>query len=156
MIYKFRRDKQAVSTAVVMALFAIFIICEVCFVAEEDMWVRILCHIIILPIFLLGLRTPRYVYIEKGLIIVKYYLGRKILADIASVRRVTKDELAGSVRLMGNNGLFGYTGWHRKKGIGTYYLMAVNWEELALVTLENGKLYVINYPQELLDKAVNQ
>lgn len=61
------------------------------------------------------------------------------------------DELAGSFRLMGNNGLLGYTGWYRKKGLGIYYLMVVNWKELALVTLANGKQYVINYPQELLE-----
>ena len=98
------------------------------------------------------LRTPRYFYIEKDLVIIKYYLGRKVIADIQSVRHIDRQELKGTVRLYGNGGLFAYAEWCRSRNIGKFYLLAVNWDELALVTLVNGKKYVINYPSELLEK----
>ena len=119
---------------------------------QAPMWGLIAIGTLFLLLSASGLRTPHYTYIDEELIIVKYYLGRKVLADVASVRRITKDDLVGSFRLMGNNGFFGYTGWYYKKTIGRYYLAAVNWKELALVTLAGGKQYVINYPGELLEK----
>ena len=45
----------------------------------------------------------------------------------------------------------GYTGYFESMYIGKFQMYAVNKKELALVTLANGKQYVINYPQELLE-----
>jgi hypothetical protein len=44
----------------------------------------------------------------------------------------------------------GYTGHFENRYIGKYQMYAVNKRELALVTLNNGAQYVINYPRELL------
>jgi hypothetical protein len=96
------------------------------------------------------LRTPRYFYIDKDVIIVKFFLGSKVLEGIRSVRPVGKAELKRCARTFGNGGLMGYTGYFRSKELGDFQMLAVNKDELALVTLENGKQYVINYPQELL------
>ena len=98
------------------------------------------------------LRTPHYFYVEKDLIIVKFFLGRKVLENIQSVRPIEGVDLKRCARTFGNGGLMGYTGHFRSKELGDFQMLAVNKNELALVTLENGKQYVINYPQELLCK----
>ena len=98
------------------------------------------------------LRTPRYFYIEKDRIVVKLFIGSKVLEDVQSVRPILKDELKGTRRSFGNGGLMGYTGYFSNMYIGSFQMYAVSKDELALVTLNNGKQYVINYPQELLNK----
>lgn len=151
MIYRFRKQKGLIVSSIfgVLVLWGTFL--YIALWGNAPIGGLIAIGLLFSLIIVIGLRTPRYFYIEEDLIIVKFYLGRKVLTDIASVRSISMDELVGSFRLMGNNGLLGYTGWYRKKGLGTYYLMVVNWKELALVTLANGKQYVINYPQELLE-----
>ena len=102
------------------------------------------------------LRTPRYFYIDKDVIIVKFFLGSKVLEGIRSVRPVGKAELKRCARTFGNGGMMGYTGYFRSAELGNFQMLAISKEELALVTLENGKQYVINYPGELLDKSKEQ
>ena len=46
----------------------------------------------------------------------------------------------------------GSTGYFRTLKYGSFQMLAVNKNELAMVTLNNGKQYVINYPRELLEK----
>ena len=118
---------------------------------EGDMADRIVAPILFAVVFILVLRTPRYFYIEKDLIIVKFFLGSKVLEDVSAVRPIQKGELKGSVKSWGNGGLMGYTGHFENRYIGKFQMYAVNKKELALVTLANGKQYVINYPQELLE-----
>lgn len=154
MIYKFRRDWEVIVGTVLYMVIMWGVFFYIAFWGNAPIGGLIAIGAVIALPCATGLRTPRYVYIEKDLIIVKYYLGSKVLTDIASVRRVTKDELVGSFRLFGNGGFCGYTGWYRKKSIGTYFLMVVNWKELAFITLANGKQYVINYPQELFENKL--
>ena len=117
---------------------------------------RIVAPILFAVVFILVLRTPRYFYIEKDLIIVKFFLGSKVLEDVSAVRPIQKGELKGSVKSWGNGGLMGYTGHFENRYIGKFQMYAVNKKELALVTLANGKQYVINYPQELLRKQTEE
>lgn len=154
MIYKFRRSWEVIVGTVLSIVIMWGLFFYIALFGDAPIWGLIAIGAIFALVCATGLRTPRYVYIEKDLIIVKYYLGSKVLTDIASVRRVTKDELVGSFRLFGNGGFCGYTGWYRKKSIGTYFLMVVNWKELAFITLANGKQYVINYPQELFENKL--
>ena len=151
MIYKFRRDWEVVIGTVFACVIMWGVFFHIALFGNAPAGGLIVMGAIFALLCATGLRTPRYVYIEKELIIVKFYLGSKVLADIESVRCITKDELVGGFRLFGNGGFFGYTGWYYKKYIGRFYLMAVNYKELAIVTLTNGKKYVINYPQELLN-----
>ena len=112
---------------------------------------RIMVPIVFAVIYILALRTPRYFYIEKDLIIVKFFLGSKVLEEVSAVRPILKGELKGTSKSWGNGGLMGYTGHFENRYIGKFQMYAVNKKELALVTLANGKQYVINYPQELLE-----
>lgn len=151
MIYKFRRDWKVILVSV-LAIVGIPIVLCVAWLVEGDVealyampfWCLLMTGVI--------LRTPHYFYVEKDLIIVKFFLGRKVLENVQSVRPILKGELKGTKRSFGNGGLMGYTGHFENIYIGKFQMYAVNKNELALVTLENGKQYVINYPRELLCK----
>lgn len=150
MIYKFRRDWIVIAVTVAVVLLTLSVLYLVYFV-EGDMVSRIMVPIVFAVIYILALRTPRYFYIEKDLIIVKFFLGSKVLWDVCAVRPILKGELKGTIKSWGNGGLMGYTGHFKNRYIGKFQMYAVNKKELALVTLANGKQYVINYPQELLE-----
>ncbi len=155
MIYKFRRDWIVIAMTVAVVLLTLSVLFLVYFV-EGDMADRIVAPILFAVVFILVLRTPRYSYIEKDLIIVKFFLGSKVLEDVSAVRPIQKGELKGSVKSWGNGGLMGYTGHFENRYIGKFQMYAVNKKELALVTLANGKQYVINYPHELLRKQTEE
>ena len=149
MIYKFRRDWQVIIMTIALVLLTIYIVYMVYFV-EGDLTDRILLPIVFAVIYFLALRTPHYFYIEKDRIVVKLFIGSKVLEDIQSVRPILKGELKGTRRNFGNGGLMGYTGYFHSKELGSFQMLAVSKKNLALVTLNNGKQYVINYPHELL------
>ena len=149
MIYRFRRDWKVVVMTIAVVLLTINVIYDVYFV-EGDMADRIVTPIVFVVIWLLALRTPRYFYIEKDRIVVQFFIGCKVLDEIQSVRPILKGELKGKIKTWGNGGLMGYTGHFENMYIGKFQMYAVNKKELALVTLNNGEQYVINYPQELL------
>ena len=149
MIYRFRRDWKVVVMTIAVVLLTIYVIYDVYFV-DGDMADRIVTPIVFAVIWLLALRTPRYFYIEKDRIVVQFFIGCKVLDEIRSVRPILKGELKGKIKTWGNGGLMGYTGHFENMYIGKFQMYAVNKKELALVTLNNGEQYVINYPQELL------
>ena len=134
---------------IAVVLLTIYVIYDVYFVGG-DMADRIVTPIVFVVIWLLALRTPRYFYIEKDRIVVQFFIGCKVLDEIRSVRPILKGELKGKIKTWGNGGLMGYTGHFENMYIGKFQMYAVNKKELALVTLNNGEQYVINYPQELL------
>ena len=155
MIYRFRRDWKVIAMTLAVVLLTIYVLYDVYFV-DGDMADRIAAPIAFTVIYFFALRTPRYFYIEKDRIVVQFFIGHKLLDDIQSVRPILKGELKGNIRTWGNGGLMGYTGHFENMYIGKFQMYAVNKKELALVTLNNGAQYVINYPMDLLDKSKEQ
>ena len=150
MIYRFRRDLKVIILSALTIVSIPIVLCFAWFV-EGDVEALIALPLWIVLMTAVILRTPRYFYIEKDLIIVKLFLGSKVLDNVRSVRPILKGELKGTRRSFGNGGLMGYTGYFKNVYIGSFQMYAVNKDELALVTLANGKQYVINYPYELLE-----
>ena len=155
MIYRFRRDWKVILVSALAVVAIPFVLCVAWFM-EGGVEALIALPIWFVVMAAVILRTPRYFYIEKDLIIVKFFLGSKVLEGIRSVRPIGKAELKRCARTFGNGGMMGYTGYFRSAELGNFQMLAVSKEELALVTLENGKQYVINYPSELLDKSKAQ
>lgn len=155
MIYRFRRDWQVVVITIAVVLLTVYVLYDVYFVGG-DMTDRIGVPIVFAAIYFFMLRTPRYFYIEKDYIIIKFFLGSKVLEDISYVRPILKGELKGTKRIWSNGGAMGYMGRFQNIYLGSFQMYAVNKNELALVTLNNGKQYVINYPSELLKKSKAQ
>ena len=150
MIYRFRRDLRVILTSVLTMVVIPIVLCVIWFV-EGDVKALIALPLWLLMMVGVILRTPRYFCIEKERIIVKLFLGSKVLQGIRSIRPIDSFALKGGIRLFGNGGLMGYTGYFRKCELGNFQMLAVSKRELALVTLDNGKQYVINYPHELLN-----
>ena len=151
MIYKFRRDLKVILTSV-LAMVAIPIVLCVNWFVEGDVKALIALPLWLLLMLGVTLRTPRYFCIEEDRIVVKLFLGSKVLEGIRSIRPIDDFAVKGGIRIFGNGGLMGYTGYFRKRELGNFQMLAVSKKDLALVTLANGKQYVINYPQELLNK----
>ena len=154
MIYKFSRDTKVILVSAFSVVAIPIILCVSWFVERDvealfvlPFWFLLMAGVI--------LRTPHYYYIEKDLIIVKFFVGKKVLDDIRSIRLIEEVDLKGIVRSIGNGGLMGYTGYFRSKELGDFQMLAVNKHELALVTLNNGKQYVINYPHELFENKLS-
>ena len=150
MVYRFRRDWKVIVTSV-LAIVAVPIVLGVAWYVEGGVEALIALPIWFVVMAAVILRTPRYFYIDKDVIIVKFFLGSKVLEGIRSVRPIGKAELKRCARTFGNGGLMGYTGHFRSKELGDFQMLAVRKDELALVTLDSGKQYVINYPGELLE-----
>ena len=155
MVYRFRRDWKVIVTSV-LAIVAVPIVLGVAWYVEGGVEALIALPIWFVVMAAVILRTPRHFYIDKDVIIVKFFLGSKVLEGIRSVRPIGKAELKRCARTFGNGGLMGYTGHFRSKELGDFQMLAVRKDELALVTLDSGKQYVINYPGELLDKSKEQ
>ena len=151
MVYKFRRDWQVIAMTAAVVLLTLYVLYDVYFVGG-DLADRIAAPIVFAVIYFFALRTPRYFCIEKDRIVVQFFIGCKVLEDVQSVRPILKGELKWTGKNWGNGGLMGYTGYFESLYLGKFQMYAVNKKELALVTLANGKQYVINYPQELLNK----
>ena len=152
MIYRFRRDWKVILVSV-LAVVAIPIVLCVAWFVEGDVEALFAMPLWLLLMAGVLLRTPRYYHIEEQRIVVQFFVGSKVLEGIRSVRPIGETELKRCARTFGNGGLMGYTGHFRSKELGDFQMLAVNKDELALVTLENGKQYVINYPEELLKRS---
>ena len=151
MIYRFRRDWKVILVSV-LSVVVLPIILIVSWFVEGDVEALYALPLWLIVMTLVILRTPRYFYIEKDRIVVKFFIGCKVLEDVQSVRPILKGELKWTGKNWGNGGLMGYTGYFESLHLGKFQMYAVNKKELALVTLANGKQYVINYPQEILNK----
>ena len=152
MIYKFQRDKKVLFMSV-FAMVIVPIAFYAAWLAEGDAKALYAIPLWLLLMVGVTLRTPRYFCIEKDRIVVKLFLGSKVLEGIRSIRPLDDFAVKGGIRIFGNGGLMGYTGYFRKRELGNFQMLAVSKKNLALVTLDNGKQYVINYPEELLKRS---
>ena len=104
MVYRFRRDWKVIVTSV-LAIVAVPIVLGVAWYVEGGVEALIALPIWFVVMAAVILRTPRYFYIDKDVIIVKFFLGSKVLEGIRSVRPIGEAEMRRCVRTFGN-GLF--------------------------------------------------
>lgn len=109
----------------------------------------------ILAILYLITRMPIGISINTDSIKVKRLVGYSTLTNVKTVSPIDPQDFSEAIRTFGNGGIFGYTGYYSSPKIGKFQMIAINTKELALVTLDNGKKYVINYPKELLENKNN-
>ncbi|MDE7408350.1 MAG: PH domain-containing protein [Muribaculaceae bacterium] len=96
--------------------------------------------------------SPMYVSVdEKTLNIGRSLRIKSIkLSDIQSVR--ISPPTMGERRICGSGGFFGYWGWFRERDLGTYFAYYGKASDCFLVTLTNGRKYMIgcNDPDEMV------
>lgn len=108
-----------------------------------------------ITLFIIGI-APLYTTISEDCIILHRLIGRKKfnIKEDYTLRKITVKELDNSnaIRAFGSGGFMGVLGiFYSKKFGGFFYVYIVNDREMAL--LENKKtkkIYIINYPSDLL------
>ena len=125
------------------------------FNSNTSFFIRIMDLPIIILLLYSIIRMPLGVSVREDSIRIIRLIGYTNLNNISAIEEYCSKQLSGAIRTFGNGGLFGYTGYYSSSKIGKFQMIAINTKELALVTLDNGKKYVINYPKELLENKNN-
>ncbi len=98
---------------------------------------------IVLLILFIGcyLYMPKQYSIEDGKLIITRPKGNIIfnLSDIATANAVSKIDMGIVVRIMGNGGIFGYTGFFTNKTFGRMNWFVTNKEKMIVIKLKNEK-----------------
>ena len=96
------------------------------------------------PLILIGVWLYCYIYaprsyeIRGDFLIVNFRIGSKRFGPIASCQ-TTKSRGIGGLRVFGNGGLFGYTGWYWNFRDGLHRSYATHRKKLILLETEAGK-----------------
>jgi hypothetical protein len=146
MKYYFKPD----AFVVIISLFCLFMVSYVWMsagpVASFSFWLAVGFSFIFLWYIV---KTPLYTYIDEDVIRIRQLLGDTTFKrSEVKVRRLTPREMQTTVRTFGSGGLGGYIGFFQSQYLGRYYMLALNKKDLALVTKEDGTLFVINYPPQ--------
>lgn len=150
MKYFFTPDKAVIITSILCIVAIGYML--YCFV-NADKWYYDISSLLVVGLFIFfALKTPYCVYVGDDSVVVKQVMGSIKITDIESIRSVGKKDLANSIRKFGNGGFFGYVGYFSSPTLGNFYMAAINTKELAIVSTQKGKTYVINYPLSLLEK----
>lgn len=64
--------------------------------------------------------------------------------EIVKVRKITREEFAGTYRLWSSSGYFGYTGQLKNPRLGTFHMYATELKHLVLIETVR-KNYLISY-----------
>ena len=102
----------------------------------------------------------RHTTIEPGRITIARIGGKTLLEGVSSIERVTKEELDEDTSYNSKSGTksthYGLSMEADKftsTKYGKFTRICVNFDELAMVTCDDGKKYLINYPNELLEQT---
>lgn len=78
-------------------------------------------------------------------IAIHHPIGRTVIPrqTIRSVIRIDQSELAGSIRMFGSSGFFGYYGFFHNRRLGMYRMYITRKEDLVLISTYNRN-YVVN------------
>lgn len=137
----------------------LFVAC-IATVKEEAVFFTLLAIFIVLYVSMLFFGAA-YIKADANYIVLGSLLrGKKIpMHDVANVELFQPG--AGAIRICASGGFMGYWGLFRETGIGKYYGFYGNPSECFLVTLKNGKKYVLGCDQpekmvEYIKTQINQ
>ncbi len=119
--------------------------------AEKWYFVVIIVLVTLLLLYFFA-KVPVSVSVDREKIKVNQIVGTTVFKrDNIKLLPLHRNDLDNTLRRFGNGGLGGYVGWFSSPRLGKFYMLAVNRKELAKIITESGKIYVINYPSQLLD-----
>jgi|GEM_PF-5075226 len=106
-----------------------------------------------------------YTKIEPDMITIAHGLGKTELYGVKNIQYVTREEfdesdttykdMSGDEVEIAHGLCVNYTqNEHESIKYGHFTLIAVNYDELAMVTLFDGRKYLINYPKDLLKEMI--
>ena len=121
-------------------------------------WERYLLMCLLLPMpIICFLLSPRYLCLANGVLIVKRWMGKKVISvrDIISIEEADRRTVMCSTRTMGNGGLFGYYGHFHNRQYGKFRMFATETSNLYLLRTAKGN-YVIGCQNKELIAALKE
>lgn len=90
--------------------------------------------------------SPLYYEVDMDSIAVvrkagKFFIARK---DIKSINAITENQLGTAWRMMGNGGVFGYTGYYSSSNIGKMRWFVTQRKNYVLIILNNDSKYLLS------------
>lgn len=111
-----------------------------------SLWVAVVVSLIMGWFFI---KMPLYTYVDEDVIRVQQLFGSTTFRrSQVTLRRLTDRDLTGLIRAFGSGGMGGYIGYFQNAQLGRFYMLAVSRSNLALVTTEEGKQFVIHFPPQ--------
>jgi hypothetical protein len=152
MKYYFLPDKSVIIISIIIIIAIGFM---VQYIIHVNKWYIALPTVLAVVLFIFFfLKTPYCTEVTTDSIKIKKIFGQEIFKkeDIQKIEIIKKEDLEGGYRKMGNGGFFGYSGFFYAPKIGNFQMITINQSELAKITMNTGKIYIINYPHKLLDE----
>lgn len=154
MKYNFRPDVYVIIITLFCAFLLVFIWAEAGTPASFSFWLAVVFSLIFAWYIS---RSPLYTYVDDEKICIKHLYGKTtFLRNEITLRILIPEETESMIRTFGSGGLGGYIGYFQNKHLGSYYMLALNRKELAVImNKKNGKLFVINFPSLKVDSKNN-
>jgi Bacterial PH domain len=109
-----------------------------------------LCILLSLIFLIVYLLSPQHYIVDgkKLKVVTKYKTFHYDLEKLEKAQSVTKDEMGFLIRIFGNGGLFGYTGYFTSKHFGRMQFWVTDTNQMAMLTFSDNKKVVIS-PKEM-------
>ncbi|MGI9191868.1 MAG: PH domain-containing protein [Chitinophagaceae bacterium] len=123
----------------------------------DEHWTLLILPNAILPVIILftWLYSPYAYSVTQDAVLVHRKMGNFTIPikDIKVVNTLDKKAMGWPVRLMGNGGLFGYTGWYTSSPQGRMRWFVRQQKNYVVIIMNNERKYVLspNEPQALVD-----
>lgn len=123
----------------------------------DEHWLLLILPNAILPVIILftWLYSPYAYSVTQDAVLVHRKMGNFTIPikDIKVVNTLDKKAMGWPVRLMGNGGLFGYTGWYTSSPQGRMRWFVRQQKNYVVIIMNNERKYVLspNEPQALVD-----
>lgn len=150
-----------------LACLIMFAVAVFCFFMEPEEWMAAVL-VAVVAIGTIGYtfaKSPQHIIVDNEGVGIRQRLGGKFLpkSEIKSVEWYDKDGKTlrmdkTTIRVVGNGGMFGYTGRWRNKEIGTFTIYARRLTGLVMFELTDGKKIVVSCdePQALVDDVTSR
>lgn len=152
MQYQTSLDRTAkIITTVVLVLFIFIGFTSIKSIFFDLNTKNIMVHILVLSL-LFGVFIGSWIFAPKGYTVTpdNFIINKNIghicikRSDIAQVRILTPNEVAGTLRTFGVGGIFGYFGWFYIPEIGSAIYYTTRHTNLILITTTNAKKIVVS------------
>jgi hypothetical protein len=103
--------------------------------------------VVLLSIFAICIiNWPKKYIIEGENLIIKNLVGQVVYnrKTIQDIQIISKTDMGLALRILGNGGLFGYTGWFTTKTLGRMRWFVTSTEYMVIITLANGKKIAVS------------
>jgi Bacterial PH domain len=107
----------------------------------------VMLMVLVLGIYLLCLCLWVKSYtVDTHFLTVNKFLGQAKIdrANIKDAKYISKNEMGFVIRIMGNGGIFGYTGYFTSKTVGRMRWHVTNKDNMVLITLTNNKVICVS------------